>query len=373
MNSLCLVPYCPWPPTTGTKVEMMKHLNILNRLGQCDIVSARKKPVGFGWTDDAVAALRKEGFGIIFREDTCQPSIGQLVGSLYAALCKSAKLERAFGHSNPYHRWAFSEKWLRALSRKYDVCVMQYGFWARFRLLCPKAIVLHELLSNYHFENDQRETRELATCDLVVVVGNDEELTLKERGVENVLWSPPAIEPADLPLTDKVGLIGTKAQQNLEGLRWLESGIQGVQPAVHVFGNLADEVRSTACVQVGRYGAGDEPYNACGIMLLTRPDRPGLQIKAVEALAYGRAIVARRGSMRGLPAGEEAWVTVDSPEEMVLVASRLQNNPSEREELAQQARNYYKKHLDKREIEKVLVQSYLGLLSKDTTKDISHE
>ena len=60
MKSICLVHYCPWPADTGTKIEMMKHLNVLKDLGSCTIACTRVKPAGFGWTTEAEAALREQ-------------------------------------------------------------------------------------------------------------------------------------------------------------------------------------------------------------------------------------------------------------------------------------------------------------------------
>lgn len=361
MKSLALVPYCPWPQDTGTRVEMFKHLEVLKELGECTIVSARNKPVGFGWTELAIAELKKRGFQIEFREDTCSKTIAHIFGIMYASFFKGVGFERAFGHSNPYHRFAFSRNWLYQLSKSYDLCVMQYGFWSGFPLQCPKAVVVHELLSNFHWEGSSRETKDFALADLVVVVGSDEEAALKGRGLRSVLWSPPAVKPAKYPVCGKVGLIGTKAPQNIEGLRWLEKADAPASLKINVFGNLAQEVRKPMFVPVGRYESQSEPYEKCGVLLLTRPDRPGLQIKAVEALAYGRVIIARRGSMRGLPEGQDAWITVDSPQEMVDVAVRLQNDHVERELLASKARGYYKRYLDDQSILNSLRQAYSGL------------
>ncbi len=361
MKSMVLVPYCPWPPNTGTRVEMMKHLDALKNLGECTIISAKSKPVGFGWDENAISALTKSGFSLVFREDSGGKTILNYLGILYASVCKGLKLEKVFGHSNPYHRWAFSKKWLYNISKGYDLCVMQYGFWAGFEIQCPKAVVVHELLSNYHLEGHRRETQDFKKVNLVVVVGQDEETLLRGRGLSSVLWSPPAVKPNEYSIPRQVGLIGTKAPQNQEGLEWLEQVKNYGSLQIHVFGNLAEEIKSSMFVAVGRYGAQSEPYEKCGILLLTRSDRPGLQIKAVEALAYGRVIIARRGSMRGLPEEDGAWITVTTPEEMVDVAQRLQNNQNEREQLALKSRAYYKKYLEHDRIIKDLREAYLTL------------
>lgn len=346
MKSIVLVPYCPWPADTGTKVEMMKHLSVLRELGPCTIASARGKPVGFGWSREACTALTGQGFDLVFREDFTGLGPAHVFGTAYAAVCKGLRRERAFGHANPYHRYAFSERWWQQVAVGFDLAVMQYGFWARFHSPCPTAIVVHELLSNYHRGGSSTETRELKKADRLVVVGKDEEELLKARGMRNVLWSPPAVKAVECPLTTEVGMIGSLAPQNLEGLRWLGQApaIRGLR--VRVYGNVARVTTAPFLEKVGRYEDQYTPYRECGIHLMTRDDRPGLQIKAVEALACGRAIVARRGSMRGLPQENKCWIEVETPAQMLEAAHQLRQDEATRRRLSDSAKVFYGQHLE---------------------------
>lgn len=349
MRSVCLVPYCPWPMDTGTRVEMMKHLNILRSLGPCTIASARGRPVGFGWTQTAVESLKDMGFSLVFREDTERMTPLQALGMVYGALFKGIRQERAFGHWNPYHRFAFTQGWWRRVTSGADLAVIQYGLWSRLRSECPKVVVLQELLSNYHVGGRSLELRDVATSDHVLVVGYDEKETLERGGVRNVSWSPPAIEGGSLPLTSSVGLVGTTAPQNAEGLRWLEQA-DNPKIRIRVYGSLATLVRASCMEAVGRYEKSDRPYEECGIHLMVRPDRPGLQIKVVEALAYGRVIIARRGSMRGLPPGDGAWIDVETPEQMLQEAERLSRDGDARQRLSASASRFYAAHLAREKI-----------------------
>lgn len=369
MKSICLVPYCPWPPDTGTRVEMMKSLNILRGLGPCTLASARRRPVGFGWTPEAEQALSKMGFDLVFREDSECVNAVQVLGFAYAIVCKGLRMERAFGHTNPYHRFAFSERWWRRITSGYDLACMQYGYWARFRSECPQVIILHELLSSFHWSGQRREIAELRQADLIVTVGKDEEEWLRSRGVGNAFWSPPAAEEQDFPVTAEIGMIGTMAHQNLEGLKWLESARPLPGLTVKVFGSMAKVVTVPFLAPVGRYEGRYDPYRACGIHLLTRGDRPGLQIKAVEALACGRAIVARRGSMRGLPEVAGAWRTVETPDEMLQAAQELQSDESRRRSLAEAARSFYRKHLDSRKVIADLTDRFVQVAAQKRRSD----
>ena len=364
LRSVCLVPYCPWPANTGTKVEMMKHLNVLRKLGPCRILSCKKKPVGFGWTSEAVKSLEEMGFEFAFRETDYFFDLRWIYSCGYAWLCTFLKMEDRFGSSNPYHRYAFRQSWIRRKTADADLVVMQYSYWARLLGDIPSVIVQHELLSNFHRGGSKKETQDLQQADCILVVGDDEVATLKERGLQNVIWSPPAIEGEALPVNAEVGLVGTVAPQNLEGLHWLESAQAEVAPKINVFGNLASKCTQPYLNPVGRYGKGSEPYEACGIHLMTRPDRPGLQIKVVEALSFGRAIIARKGSMRGLPHSENAWVEVETPDEMLSEALRLSTDEEARLVLANAARRYYLDHLDSHQILSRLEQTYLQIADK---------
>ena len=88
----------------------------------------------------------------------------------------------------------------------------------------------------------------------------------------------------------------------------------------------------------------------------------GVQIKTVEALAAGRAIVARTGAMRGLPPGDGAWIEVKTPEAMWEQAALFSCHAHLREEQGAKARAYYQEHLDSRKILADLRAAYSSLV-----------
>ena len=98
-------------------------------------------------------------------------------------------------------------------------------------------------------------------------------------------------------------------------------------------------------------------------MLLPTASGTGVQIKVVEALAAGRAIVARKGAMRGLPPGKGAWLEVSSPEAMWAQAARLSHDVQLRRQQAAKARAYYQQHLNADKLLTELRQAYAGLAS----------
>lgn len=363
MRSIVLVPYCPWPSNTGACVEMMKHLDVLRSLGDCSILSSSSFPVGRGWNASAQTEILNLGYTVALREAKYPSrSCLQWVGIIYAAVCKSLRLDRAFGHSNPYHRHAFPVPWWLESSRQADIALINYSYWAWLPTYCPKVVILHDLLSKTMWEGAGRETKELSGADLIVVISKDEEEELYRRGVKNVLWSPPLVVPSDFPLTPRVGLVGSLNRFNQEGLKWLELASIPDGLTLTLYGALSSLSRWPDAYKVGAYANPHDPYSECGIILLPTAFGTGVQIKAVEALASGRAIIARHGAMRGLPAGEGAWIEVSSPDEMWLQAKLLSRDEGLRLEQGRKARAYYKRYLDHTMIRRQLKESYLSLL-----------
>ena len=151
MKSVVLIPYCPIPAETGSRIEMWKTLECLRELGPCTILSARTRPVGMGWTRASQDELKKRGFQMVFREDE-EPTRfrpGRAGGMVYAVICKGLGLERAFGHGNPYHCLAFDPEWVARRTESADLALIHYSYWARLPCACPKVVVLHDLLSDF--------------------------------------------------------------------------------------------------------------------------------------------------------------------------------------------------------------------------------
>jgi glycosyltransferase involved in cell wall biosynthesis len=358
VSSVTLVPYCPWPADTGAKAEMWKHLEVLRELGGCVILSASTKPVGAGWSPAQLAEVERRGFTVRLREEECRRHPIQWAGIGYAALCKALGLERAFGHANPYHRYAFPAAWWARRAAGADLAVIHYSCWARLPCVAPKVLVLHDLWSGVMRWWNRREVEEIGTAQLVVVISTEEEQALRDRGVERTLWSPPLVQPEVMPDSGRIGIVGSPSRFNREGLRWLEQARACPPGSISVHGGLAAAARATFLRPVGRYADRYDPYRECGIVLMTTREGMGVQIKAVEALACGRAIVARRGAMRGLPPPEGGWIEVSSPQEMIDAAVGLQRDAAARARLAAAAQDYYRRHLEPARIRGALLEAY---------------
>ncbi len=361
MKTVVLVPYCPLPAHSGGRAEMWKLLELLRGMGDCTIASAATRPVGAGWTPELRRDLEQRGYRVELREASVRRTPAMAAGIAYAAVCKALRLERAFGHANPYHRHAFPAEWWRRVTEGADLAVINYSYWARLPCACPKAVLLLDLWSDFMWGGARRETADLKTADLVIVISKDEERTLHARGVARTFWSPPVVEPMDLPDAPAVGLLGSPSPVNREGLRWFAAAANATRLPVRVYGGLAAHAQGPGFERVGRYAAEADPYRECGVILMTTVLGMGVQIKTIEALAAGRAIVARRGAMRGIPPGEGAWLEVDTPQAMMQAAGRLAGNAAERIALGGRARAYHAAHLDGARIRAGLAAALSGL------------
>ncbi len=365
MKSAILMPYCPLPANHGGKRVMWECAEILREMGPCRILSACTRPVGGGWTPDQRQQIESLGYEVVLREDTMPGrSLKMTLGLIWGAIFKGLKLERAFGHANPYHRWAFPEAWWSQQTADVDLVVISYSFWAHLPTPCPKALLLLDLWSDTTWTDVSRETREISDCDLVAVISTDEEKTLNARGVRHTLWQPPGVPGIEVPLTNAVGLVGSNSAYNREGVNWLAAAKPHDDLSVKVYGSLADEAAGDVFDRVGRYDDDDQPYADCGIILMTTTLGMGVQVKTVEAVAAGRAVIARRGAMRGIPEGQEAWVEVDTPQQMLAEATRLHKDADARELQGQRAREYYRQHLDSVRIRQSLQERLKALVKQ---------
>jgi hypothetical protein len=373
LNSVVLSPYCPLPVDSGAKVETWKNLEILRSLGDCTMLSAATRPVGMGWNPSVRKEIEERGYHVELREEA-NPSRNwrQLAGIAYATFCKGLRLERAFGHSNPYHRYAFPESWWRSRTRGADVAVVNYSYWSWLPCTCPKVVFLHDLLSDFMWEGFDREIKDLKTADLIIVISKNEEERLNHLGITRTLWSPPAVPASEFPDSTEIGLLGSKNRFNREGLEWLEQAFLSSSDNIRVYGSLSEYVNHPSFIPCGRYEKQTTPYEECGIILMTTAQGMGVQIKTIEALASGRAIVARMGAMRGLPPSQTAWIGVQSSDEMMAKARELQNNPDMRCRQYQNARDYYNRFLNSNMILEELRKAYLNVAEQGRS-DINHE
>ena len=362
MKSSVLLPYCPLPVDTGAKTIMVKHLQHLRSMGECEVVSARTRPVGAGWSERFEAELQNQGFDLSFRKKNFFSS-KRLLGLLYGSICKGLRLEKAFGHSNSYHKSAFDAEWWFEKTRSSDIAEIHYSYWAHFPCDCPKVVVVHDLWSDIMWGGSKKETTDLKTADLVVTVSFDEKRTLQKRGLTNVHWSPPCVNEEVFCDSQKVAVLGSGNRHNVEGINWLRNGLKSkLSQKINCYGAISQYVASDDNFVVnGFYEHTLTPFEECGIVLMLTTEGSGTQIKGIESLACGRAIIARKGAMRGLPTDCKGWVEVESVDEMQDKIQDFQNDDASRKKMMEKARAYYQRYLDKDTVLRNLKREYQRL------------
>ena len=139
----------------------------------------------------------------------------------------------------------------------------------------------------------RRETVELAAADCVLVLSVAEIRRLEQRGLRNAVWVPPLIDRCETPGNADIGIVGSDSRVNRRGLWWLAGAVRREPIDVRVYGGLGRHACRAGFRDGGAYGDRYDPYRACGIVLMPTAEGLGVQVKGVEALACGRAIVPR--------------------------------------------------------------------------------
>jgi len=133
---------------------------------------------------------------------------------------------------------------------------------------------------------------------------------------------------------------------------------------VNIYGRISKQGLKKNFIPMGYYNDTGKPYFDCGVILILTVLGMGVQIKAVEALAAGRAIIARKGAMRGIPHSEEAWIEVNDPREMIEASVWLSRDKKSREKMGEAAHMYYEENLNARRISSRLFEKFNEVLNQ---------
>jgi glycosyltransferase involved in cell wall biosynthesis len=163
-------------------------------------------------------------------------------------------------------------------------------------------------------------------------------------------------------LIPAVGIVGARNPLNSEGLRWLLKSRRRTVAPMKVFGGLGQDLPDDRVEWCGRHRDASEPYQQCGVILVPVALGSGVQVKLIEALAAGRAVIVRRGGARGLPAETKGWIEVDTADEMLDAANEMLVDPEALRRQAKAARGYYDAYLDSTMILERLKDVYRRLL-----------
>jgi glycosyltransferase involved in cell wall biosynthesis len=199
------------------------------------------------------------------------------------------------------------------------------------QLPCKRVVEIHDVL---HLRQEQfqkfgydapikmaknAELESLKQYDWIVCLNLDEVGYLNRSGLGNVVYLPPTIEFRRI---DKVqergisaGLIGSSAKPNIDGL---VSSIEYIRdfPRLIVAGSIShqailDKVPPQNLERMGVVPDVSMFYSRIDIALSPIRFGAGLKIKAFEALASGKRLIATSHSVSGFPEGIDGVVSVE--------------------------------------------------------------
>lgn len=165
-----------------------------------------------------------------------------------------------------------------------------------------------------------KPTDELASMkryDCVFVLNSEELRYLAAQSVDQAIYLPPSVTSSRTlisPEARSVGLIGSNAKPNLHGLRnclGLLSELGGV-----IAGQLSKEkelvgLAPESLLNMGIVDDVAEFYSRVEVVLSPIKFGAGLKIKVLEAIAYGRPVLATEHSVAGFPEEIRDFVIVN--------------------------------------------------------------
>lgn len=161
---------------------------------------------------------------------------------------------------------------------------------------------------------------------------------------------------------------------NVEGMDWFVEKVFPIikkkQPGItlHIAGKNLDKGKYIQHKGINNYGEIKDKtafFNAHGIMILPLFSGSGLRIKLIEALFYGKAIVATNKAAEGIAIepGITAFLS-DETEEFVNNVLKLYEDETLFIEMGKQASQFAEKHFYEAEIQEKLKSFYNTLLNK---------
>jgi len=196
----------------------------------------------------------------------------------------------------------------------------------------------------------------LARADLILAIQGAEADTLRRMVPERtVLLVPPGRDVRPAPLeraeSDRLLLVASHNDVNVEGLRWLVEhvwpGLRAGRPSVRlaVCGTIEEKVRDLPpdirlCGFVPEL---EEEYARARVVVNPVPGTTGVQLKTIEALCHGRPVVATRAGAGRL--GRDAGVLVaETATDFQAALARLLDGDALWEGVARDAAAYAQAH-----------------------------
>lgn len=376
MKLLYVTNQCPWPPSSGTRQRNYHLIRQLASRHEVRVVVLEGMPVDHPDVPTGTEFLQLDRFfpTVCTAESRWARAAGELsraFGTLAPsdlARYSGSRFEEAFRRIRPlaraadlvwvsrafWARQAVSAGWNRPLVVDYDD-VTTLAEWSHVRHLSPGPHKLFSLLNvgkQYLFE------RRLARRVWRVVVCKEDDRRFF-GAARNVRVVPNGTEPrpdlsAESTAGDRLLFVGQMGYEpNVDAAVWFADQCR---PAVEtrvgrpvrfdvVGGDPAPPVRERADGERVRvWGFVDsltEHYRAADVVVVPMRKGSGTKLKVLEALAYGKAVVATGEAVRGyeLQPGRQ-FLRADTPAEFADSCAELLGDPDHRRRLGRSGREW---------------------------------
>lgn len=254
--------------------------------------------------------------------------------------------------------------------KKYDVFWFQYMFFSKSLeeledLPVLKIIDTHDKWANrnrifqrngqipeYYYTTLWGERKALCRADLVIAIQENEaryfERLLKNTDTQ-VLTIGDLVErrPVSECSTDRYGFIGAKNRPNILGLEWFCNKVLPIvrerEPGSQfiIAGAVCDCIPDyDGMCKIGRVDCLEDFYDNIKVAVNPIQNGTGLNIKTIEALAFGRPLITTSVGAKGIRSEKEVLLKTDSPQDFAEKLLDLLKNEERRNFLVENANDY---------------------------------
>ncbi len=206
------------------------------------------------------------------------------------------------------------------------------------------------------FTRDE-EAAWLRRARLLIAISKSDSDELRRLAPDaRIVLAPKSAEPraavAQSPSRSLL-FVGSANAFNAEGLEWFAREVWPLvlsripDASLQVCGSIGRlvTIRPIGVVFHGEVPSLDEYYENAAVVIVPLPRATGMNIKLVDAAAYGRAIVATSNTLHGAPLLRGAITAADSAADFADAVCRLLEDPAARAASAERARAAVREHL----------------------------
>jgi glycosyltransferase involved in cell wall biosynthesis len=259
----------------------------------------------------------------------------------------------------------------------YDIVWMQYFFYFKALEKLESSNVLKVIDTHDRWANRNRmfqkrgetpegfyttkrgERKALKRADVVIAIQEKEAIYFKKllRGTDTkVLTIGDLVEKkTSKPCCGSYyGFIGVNIKCNIIGLRWFYKNVLPLirekcpDSSLLIAGTVCEKLPDEdGVIKLGRVDELDDFYDSIQFAINPVMSGTGLNIKTIEALAYGRALVSTEIGAKGINSDEPVVVKCSNAREFADAVINLLSNQQECDRLAQNAHRYIEKYNEK--------------------------